>query len=467
MLPRTPPLSPLSKLLLIDPSMLLLLDDREQYYFQNCGDEVEGQMQGHDIAFWRSIALQESNTSFSIRHAMVAIGALKKSAVKKSGRYQMDANPGRHREFALQQYHKAIHGLRESIPNLEDEAGVRSTLVCCMVLAIFDDFIGHRAFALQHMRYAREILVNSNVLLPATIAGALGDKVNENLASMFLRLDVLALCATSIDEHRTCIPLQQNCPVVEIPTRLSSLEEAQKLSNLVTWEGYMLYYHCAKYQLLPCNQIPPTVIRLRDRIIKHVYDLILLLAELKSDSQDVTRHPLARVEALALHPTLVLIRLVSGLGAPETACDALLPQFSYLLNLSREILQYEALENPGVMGSETYHMEVRTVSPLLLIATKCRTASLRREAISLLLSSHRREWMYDSLLSGQIGEWMMSIEEEGMDTNGFIPEHSRAWGESVELDLQGRKARVRCRQNFKSRVTGKVEWRWREKYISW
>lgn len=75
--------------------------------------------------------------------------------------------------------------------------------------------------------------------------------------------------------------------------------------------------------------------------------------------------------------------------------------------------------------------------------------------------------MYDSLLSGQIGEWMISIEEEGMDTNGYIPEHSRAWGESVELDLQGRKARVRCRQNFKSRVTGKVEWRWREKHISW
>ncbi|CZR52497.1 uncharacterized protein PAC_02374 [Phialocephala subalpina] len=465
MMPRTPPLSPLPSSLLMEPSMLLFLDDREQYYFQNCGDEVEGQFQGHDIAFWRSLALQESTTSFSVRHGMVAIGALKKSAIKRSGRYQMDAVPGRHREFALQQYHKAIQGLRESIPNLEDEVGVRSTLVCCMVLAIFDDFIGQRAFALQHMRYAREILVNTNVLLPATLA--LGDLAGDNLTSMFLRLDVLALCATGIDEHRTCIPFNQNCPGITVPPRLSSFEEARNLSSLVSWEGYMFFYNSAKYQLLPRNQIPPALIRLRERIIKQLYDVIILLSNLKSEPQDTLLHPLARVEALALHPTLVLIRLVSGLGAPETACDVLLPQFNYLLNLSRETLQYEALENPAVMGAETYHLETRTILPLLLIATKCRNSPLRLEAISLLLSSHRREWMYDSLLSGQIGEWMMSIEEEGMDTNGYIPEHSRAWGESVELDLQGRKAKVKCRQNFRSRVSGKVEWRWREKHVVW
>ncbi|KAE8448837.1 hypothetical protein EG329_008839 [Mollisiaceae sp. DMI_Dod_QoI] len=468
LLPRTPSLSPSPTRSLIEPAMLLLLDDQEQYYFQNCGEELAGQMQGHDVFFWQGIALQESITTFSVRHGMVAIGALKKSAVRRSGRYQMDETPGPHREFALQQYHKAIHSLRESIPNLEDEKAARSTLVACMVLAIFDDFIGHRAFALQHLRYAREILLKSNILLPnPTIRG---DQENERLASIFLRLDMQALFAMGIDEHRTCIPLHPHSPTFSLPNRLSSFDEARNLISLVVWEGSRFFYHTMKYQLLPRNQVPPAVCRLRDYLVNRLYDLIQLLADMKDERPGTTFHPLLRVESLALHPTMLLIRLIPSLGAPETACDVLLPQFNYLLNLSREIINFEARENPSGIGIETYSSEVRTVSPLLLVATKCRIAVLRREAISLLLHSHRREWMYDSLLSAQIGEWMMSIEEEGIDITGYIPEHSRAWGESVELDFlegQSRKAKIRCRQNFRSRVSGKIEWRLREKHISW
>jgi len=70
--------------------------------------------------------------------------------------------------------------------------------------------------------------------------------------------------------------------------------------------------------------------------------------------------------------------------------------------------------------------------------------------------------MYDSFLAGKIGEWMMSIEDEGMDEIGYIPEHARAWGESIELDLQRRKAKVRCRQNVKE-----GGWRWRERDVCW
>ncbi len=74
-------------------------------------------------------------------------------------------------------------------------------------------------------------------------------------------------------------------------------------------------------------------------------------------------------------------------------------------------------------------MEVRTLNILHLIATKCREPSIRQQAIALLLAVHRRESMYDSILAGRIGQWMMDMEEEGADENGEIPEHARAWGE--------------------------------------
>tara|TARA_R110002060_G_scaffold69193_3_gene77864 strand:- start:169 stop:393 length:225 start_codon:yes stop_codon:yes gene_type:complete len=74
--------------------------------------------------------------------------------------------------------------------------------------------------------------------------------------------------------------------------------------------------------------------------------------------------------------------------------------------------------------------------------------------------------MYDSLLAGKIGEWMMGIEEEGTDEYGCIPESARAWGECVTLDLQRRRAVVKCRQNYME-GDGSIQWRWRERDICW
>lgn len=74
--------------------------------------------------------------------------------------------------------------------------------------------------------------------------------------------------------------------------------------------------------------------------------------------------------------------------------------------------------------------------------------------------------MYDSLLAGKIGEWMMGIEEEAMDEYGCILESGRAWGECVTLDLQRRRAMVKCRQNYLEH-DGRIGWRWREMDICW
>ena len=57
---------------------------------------------------------------------------------------------------------------------------------------------------------------------------------------------------------------------------------------------------------------------------------------------------------------------------------------------------------------------------------------------------------------------MMNLEVDAADPNGDIPEHARVWGECVDLELQRRRAKVRCRQNVKG-----GGWVWREKEISW
>lgn len=475
--------------------MLFALDEQQQQYFLNCGKNMTGQLQAEDAFYWKDMALKASSTCCSVRHGLIAVGALKQSTIRRSGRYQMDSVPGVHREIALQHYHKSIQSLRESTLNLQNEDSVRSLLISCMILAIFDDFIGHRGFALQHMRYARQLVLDSNFLSPTPNSCA--NEENVKLANMFLRLDVFALGALGLHHEYQTIPLLEQHSNIDLPDRFSSFDEARTLTTFLCWESWSFFYHSAMFHLLPRTQIPPQVLEIRDYLVNQLYDLCALLSKLKEEKPEVIRHPLSRIKALRLNPIIILVRLVSNF-APETACDALLDHFTYLVEFSREVLQYEQLENPDITGgsksepwvslsgytkplsqsmasmdlsmaavAETYSPEVRTVSPLLLVATKCRNPTLRREAINLLLASHRREWMQDSFLSGQIGRWMMELEQAGMDSNNYIPEHARVWGETVELDLQGRGAKVKCRQNFMDPVTGTLEWEWRETYFRW
>lgn len=89
---------------------------------------------------------------------------------------------------------------------------------------------------------------------------------------------------------------------------------------------------------------------------------------------------------------------------------------------------------------------------------------MRREAIDILLFSQRREGLWDSFVAGKIGAWVMSIEEEGMNEDGYIPEDARAYGENTELDMLIRMGTVRCRQNVKGMKGG---FRIRETVIRW
>lgn len=60
----------------------------------------------------------------------------------------------------------------------------------------------------------------------------------------------------------------------------------------------------------------------------------------------------------------------------------------------------------------SFSADLGIVPPLYVVATKCRSPLLRRQAIQLLRSSSRREGMWDSELTARIGTWIMDIEEE-------------------------------------------------------
>ena len=101
----------------------------------------------------------------------------------------------------------------------------------------------------------------------------------------------------------------------------------------------------------------------------------------------------------------------------------------------------------------SYALDIGIVPPLFVVATKCRDRRLRREAIRLLMSSPRREGMWDSILCGKVAMWIMEVEEEGLAPfdrfNPFsfsqqVGENQRVMVKEILFDLQQREATLRC-----------------------
>ncbi|KAF4637489.1 hypothetical protein G7Y89_g591 [Cudoniella acicularis] len=176
------------------PQMPAQLDQEERRYFQCFIEESCVNLQEGDVYFWKDAAIQASHTTACVRHALVAIGALARSTQKTAnGHHFMDAALGVHREFALQQYQKALGELREAISTQENGDASQSTLLSCLVLAFFDNFIGNSGFAAQHIRYARKVLYNISENLRIPQSDPTSDTPNQKITRLFLKLDMQAL----------------------------------------------------------------------------------------------------------------------------------------------------------------------------------------------------------------------------------------------------------------------------------
>jgi len=118
-----------------------------------------------------------------------------------------------------------------------------------------------------------------------------------------------------------------------------------------------------------------------------------------------------------------------------------------------------ASHQPGAYHEDFLHikasfaLDLGIVPPLFVVATKCRDRKLRREAIRLLLSSPRREGMWDSILSGRVAQWIMEIEEEdlsayegpwGRAAMETVPDEKRVMVKEILFDMQRREATLRC-----------------------
>ena len=318
------------------------------------------------------------------------------STQKSSGElHLMDGSNGYHREFALQQYQKAIRSLRESIGELETEDSSRKTLISCLVLAFFDNFIGNGGFAVQHIRYARNILLNSPPMrIPPPDPHP--QNAEEALSYMFLRLEYQDMTANGIGDGRAFVMLEPVQPKVHMPERFRDLAEARSYAQSLQWEGYYFWYRTAYCNFISRESIPLDAQEDRVYLMEQIHQFHsrvepLMLAAPPDDSS----HPLLRASSIKYPIVILLLRLTLSLNTPETEADNLLHYFEYIFSTARDVIEYETdVDSPTGSSpssdSRSYYFSSTSPLPYSPPCNFPNTLYSRKRSLHLRSAHHRR-----------------------------------------------------------------------------
>lgn len=138
---------------------------------------------------------------------------------------------------------------------------------------------------------------------------------------------------------------------------------------------------------------------------------------------------------LQIHALTSEIMLLSSLFGTESSLDEFLPEYKEVVELARQISESRYFQ------AQKFKFDLGIVNPLRMVGKWCRDGKTRRETIRVLRDGKVREGLYDGLIMSWVQEWVMGLEEEGLE-DGKIREEMRWRVTGVRLDCLRRRAEV-------------------------
>ncbi|EAA32268.3 hypothetical protein GE21DRAFT_7288 [Neurospora crassa] len=453
------------------PAANVPFTDREGLYFQLFREHTANELSGFfDSGFWSRTVLQECHFEPTIRHAVVALGALYKTLEKTCesppGSPASDRDPTdlamTHFRMALEQYHEAIR----SLINTADPMSNRTRLMASVLLACFDSFVGDHKQAIFQIQTGLQLLEKLRAERRRAFITQPGEPVEDELIQMFTRLAIQAksydmafhfpqpyvVRLTPIEQDPSSPASDVSSPGSQfpdpIPDRFASVIEARvawdKLCERIFKFTETMFKHVPNG---PMGLLPPNLKRYGLGFKQDLdawseaFEPILQ----SRTAPSVTTQEKAAIAVLKMFQIMALILFLMTFNASEMQFDNFNSYFKTIVDLALEVVgdeerraaakrcpdpdfcrhghghntSYERARDMFGGHNEyaarhikpSFSADLGIVPPLFVVATKCRDPVIRRQAIQLLRSSARREAMWDSELTARIGMWITEIEE--------------------------------------------------------
>ena len=402
--------------------------------------------------------LQQSHHDPSIRNGIIAIGALYKSVdIAQSSKIGLDAKSdyGEHLKFALQYYQRAICSQQQAM-NI-GYAPSRTSLISCLLFICFEALQGNHDLAFQ------QIICGVNLLYEyeSSIAGgqsSFSGHIDEELSQIFARLEIQI---RTIEDGR---PQRYSSPRInpklpfsrtkhsqsqiqldkqETP-RIQPLEEARRSWDHLFPRIFHVRQKVEPYRYSLEEDVPIDIVvgvkRQTDELLSWRTTFDYLFQETWNDISERNR---LRASAIGIGYHLAYIKISTSFELMETIYDSFDLDFREIIRLSKYLIQ---TKRPSLFQKTAFSLDSVVGIPLFVTGMKCRDRLLRREASALLRHPERRECMWDSAMASVIINWVIEIEEAGLEPDQVVPECNRFRMLDLNGNLQKRIVWVRCGQ---------------------
>jgi hypothetical protein len=438
-------------------SQKLFGDEQEQRYFRFFCDKTSHGLSGYfDSVFWSQLVLQVCENDPAIRHAVVAIGALDLISKRSRQAHQVlnDEAEQDHR-FALQQYGLSIRRMRESTS--ERKVDLRTMLIGCILLACFESFHGNHQSAIAQMQSGLSLLEDWHSQNTRNSDEVLGTSspspfvVDDEILQALGRLDLQSMTFLDPRPKETHNRMRNygQASINTMPETFSTLMEARvylelvmrrfmhfmiSISNVEGSDGVMKLSD-------PSPDIPEFILADQRQHMKELQRwhgaFMPLLAHARTAEG---RKNFLAATALETHYLSSYFGLDAMALDSQSYASRSTAVFKEIVSLCTAILSH-----PAAIADETkYTFDLQIVAPLYATGLRCRHSATRRQAADLLLSSPRREGVWDAVLAGKIVGWVADIEEEDGLDGEFMKEGKGIIDLKFDFDLQARSVHVQC-----------------------
>jgi hypothetical protein len=152
------------------------------FFLRNTAAELSGY---YESAFWEKLILAASAQKPSLRHAVVALGALHEDFSRKRLVPSTPSAEDQKTQFALNQYAKAMGALRRSLSNGKEEP--LTALMSCILFVCFDSLRGWFESAMVHLESGLRILRDTRR------SSTRNHIIEDNIAPLFMRLSMQSI----------------------------------------------------------------------------------------------------------------------------------------------------------------------------------------------------------------------------------------------------------------------------------
>lgn len=372
---------------------------------------------------WAPPLLQLSHQNPAICHAVAACGILSKRYQVNELSTAWDAEANELHEKALQQYGKAVVGLRSQ---LSSSLGGQTSLVeyapaCCFLLIVFEFLQGNAEGLLLHLNGANKLLAS---------AASSGNPLVQSFSNLLAMIDMIVVSWLSLDNFHIHVPLEviPEIGLCEMPFAPCCNFTSLFFDLVIIQNNFSMWRRSAASvfeSTEPDSNFRALCASRKESLDRKLEFWNQEFITFCASEHDIPAYRLSLLRANYLYVTLNMESIFKQYlpeQQPESTSDLHVKKlrFSEIIDLTESALasgypfsQYDEvswedrLEANGLLPIFSFRQSF--IHPLYFVARKAPDLGLRQRAIEVLLQRPWREGAWDSFAMGSIAKRSIEV----------------------------------------------------------